>query len=73
LLIDGDGIWVEIGLSSCEFLVLLGRLFRGLEVLLLEFCNVSTSLSISDGDSAYEVRTYPSSRLLISDPWPTPF
>jgi hypothetical protein len=37
LLVDWDGIWVNIRASSCELLVLLGRLFGSLEVFLLEF------------------------------------
>ena len=37
LLIDWDRIWVDIRPSSCELLVLLGRLFGSLEVFLLEF------------------------------------
>jgi hypothetical protein len=59
LLVDWDRIWVNIRSSSCELLVLLGRLFRGLEVFLLEFCLSALILDMSR--ETYGVRIYPSS------------
>jgi hypothetical protein len=59
LLVDWDRIWVDIRSSSCELLVLLGCLFGGLEVFLLEFWLSALILDIVRG--TYGVGIYPSS------------